>query len=77
MKYMFLHAYKKYHQIKKFIPHMPEIAKFSTKYFILNKVYTYEGGIKQLFHGLYTCTGKNSLAKARGLSPRTGGQTVV
>ena len=29
-------------------------------------------GIKISFHGLSTCTG----AKARGLSPRTGGQTV-
>ena len=32
------------------------------------------GGIK-LYYGLSACTGDNSLAKARGLSPRTGGQT--
>ena len=45
--------------------------------FILIKVYTDENGMKYLYHGLSTCTGDNPLAKARGLSPRTGGQTVV
>ena len=28
-----------------FLPHLPEIANFSTKYFQLGKVYTAEGGI--------------------------------
>ena len=28
------------------IPPLPKIANFSTKHFILSKVYTYEGGIK-------------------------------
>ena len=45
-----------------------KITKFSTKYFILSKIYSDEGGINQLCHGI---------AKARGLSPRTGGQTMV
>ena len=35
-----------------------------------------KGDIKQLYHGLSTCTRDNALAKARGLSPRTGGQTT-
>ena len=57
---------------------MSETAKLSTKYYILTKVYTdTEGGIKYLYHGLSACTGNNPLAKARGLSPRTGGQTAV
>ena len=29
--------------------------------------------MKYLYHGLSTCTGDNPLAKARGLSPHTGG----
>ena len=60
---------------------VPYIAKFNVQYFILSKVYIDEGGggaegggIK-LYYGLSACTGDNSLAKARGLSPRTGGQT--
>ena len=44
---------------------------------MLNKVYTDEGGIKWLYHGLSACTEDNPLAKARGSSPRTGGQTMV
>ena len=36
---------------------------------------TGEGGIK--YHGLSARTGDNPLARARGLSPCTGGQTVV
>ena len=31
-----------------FIPTLPEIANFSTKCFILSKIYTDEGGIKSL-----------------------------
>ena len=46
------------------------MANFSTKYSILNKVYTDEGGI---YHGLSACKGDNPPAKARGLVPRTGG----
>ena len=40
-----------------FLPLLPKITNFSTKYFILSKVYTEEDGIKQLYHGLSTCTG--------------------
>ena len=29
-----------------------------------------------LYHGLSACTGDNPLAKARGLAPRTGDQTM-
>ena len=39
-------------------------------------VYTSEGGIKESYDGVSTCTGDNPRAKARGLSPRTGGQTT-
>ena len=35
-----------------FIPPLPEMANFSTNYFILSKVYTEEGGIKYIYHGL-------------------------
>ena len=41
------------------------------------EIYTDKGRIKKLYHGLSTCTGDNPLAKARGLTPRTGGQTMV
>ena len=34
-------------------------------------------GIKQLYHGLSSCTGDNPLAIACGLSPPTARQTVV
>ena len=50
---------------------LPKIANFCTKYFIQQDLH-YEGGIKQLYHGLSACTGDNSLAKARALSPGTG-----
>ena len=50
---------------------LPEVATFSKKYFILTKVYIYEGGIKYLFHGLFACAGDSPLAKARGLYRRT------
>ena len=50
-----------------FLNHKSEIANCSTKYFILSKVYT---------DVLSTCMGDNPLAKARGLSPCTGGQTM-
>ena len=33
--------------------------------------------MKKLYHCLSTCMGNNSLAKSRGLSPRTGGQAMV
>ena len=33
--------------------------------------------VKKLYHGFPTCTGVNPLAKARGLSPGTGGKTMV
>ena len=53
---------------------LARIANFSMKYFILilGKVY-----MMMVVHSLYACTGDNPLALARGLSPRTGGQTIV
>ena len=68
---------EKFEKKKILIAPLSEIANFSTKYFILSKVYIDEGGIKHLYHGLSACTEDNPLAKARGLSPRTGGQTIV
>ena len=44
--------------------------RVKTKYFGMNKVYTDEGYIKQLFCGLSPCTIVNPLAKAYELSPR-------
>ena len=58
------------------IPLLQENANFSMIYFAMGKVCTDKGSIKQLYHGLSACTGDNPLAKARGLSPRTGGQTM-
>ena len=35
------------------MPPLPNIANFSSKYFILSKVYyTYDGDLKELYHGL-------------------------
>ena len=59
------------------IPSLPENSNFSTKYFTMSKVYTDKNGIKKLYHSVSSCKGDNSLAKACGLSPHTGRQTMV
>ena len=41
------------------------------------KVYTGYCGISEIEHGLCACTFDNPLAKARGLSLRTGAQTML
>ena len=41
------------------------------------KVYTGYCGTSEIEHGLYACTVDNPLAKARGLSLRTGAQTML
>ena len=41
------------------------------------KVYTGYCGTSEIEHGLCTCTVDNPLAKARGLSLRTGAQTML
>ena len=55
--------------VERFIPR--------TKYHVVYKVYTGVGGIKKIIPCLSTCTYDNPLAKARGLSPLTGGQAMV
>ena len=45
----------------------------STNYLVMCNVYTDVGGIKKLYH---VCPPVRK-AKARGLSPRTGGQPMV
>ena len=50
---------------------------FSTRYSVICKVYTGYCGTSEIEHGLCTCTIDNPLAKARGLSPRTGAQTML
>ena len=50
---------------------------FSTKYSIMCKVYTGYHGTSEIEHGLCACTVDNPLAKARGLSLRTGAQTML
>ena len=55
------------------VPPLPVVTNFSTKYSILSKVYT----DRVVYHGLSACAGDNPLSKACGLSPRTGGQTMV
>ena len=41
------------------------------------KVYTGYCGTSEIEHGLCACTVDNPLAKARGLSLRTGAQTML
>ena len=41
------------------------------------KVYTGDCGTSEIDHGLCACAVDNSLAKARGLSLRTGAQTML
>ena len=50
---------------------------FSTKYSVICKVYTGYCGTSEKEHGLRACTVDNPLAKARGLSLRTGAQTML
>ena len=50
---------------------------FSTIYSVMFKVYTGYHGTSEIEHGLCACTIDNPLAKARGLSLRTGAQTMV
>ena len=50
---------------------------FSTRYSVMCKVYTGYCGTSELEHGLCACTVDNPLAKARGLSLRTGAQTML
>ena len=50
---------------------------FSKSYTVLCKVYTGYCGTSEIEHGLCACTVDNPLAKARGLSLRTGAQTML
>ena len=57
--------------------HNPQIPNFSTRYSVMCKVYTGYCGTSEIKHGLCACTVDNPLAKARGLSLRTGAQTML
>ena len=50
---------------------------FNKSYTVLCKVYTGYCGTSEIEHGLCACTVDNPLAKARGLSLRTGAQTML
>ena len=50
---------------------------FSTRYSVMCKVYTGYCGTSEIEHGLCACMVDNPLAKARGLSLRTGTQTML
>ena len=50
---------------------------FSTRYSVMRKVNTGYCGTSEIEHGLCVCTVDNPLAKARGLSLRTGAQTML
>ena len=50
---------------------------FSKRYSVLCKVYIGYCGTSEIEHGLCACTVDNPLAKARGLSLRTGAQTML
>ena len=50
---------------------------FSTRYFVMCKVYTGYHGTSEIEHGLCACIVDNPLAKTQGLSLRTGAQTML
>ena len=50
---------------------------FSTRYSVMCKVYTGYQGTSKTEHGLRAFTVDKHLAKARGLSLRTGAQTML
>ena len=50
---------------------------FSKRYSVLCKVYTGYCGTSEIEHGLCACTVDNPLAEARGLSLRTGAQSML
>ena len=50
---------------------------FSTRYSVMCKIYTGYCGTSEIEHGLCACTVDNPLAKARGLSLRTGAQPML
>ena len=50
---------------------------FSTRYSVMCKVYTGYCGTSEIEHGLCACMVDNPLAKARGLSLRTGAKTML
>ena len=50
---------------------------FSTRYSVMCESYTGYCGTSEIEHGLCACTVDNPLAKARGLSIRTGVQTML
>ena len=50
---------------------------FSTRYSVMCKVYTGYCGTSEIEHGFCACTVDNPLAKARGLSLRTGAQPML
>ena len=55
---------------------IPRYPVFSARYSVICKVYTGYHGKSQIEHGLCACTVDNPLAKARGLSLRTGTQNM-
>ena len=57
------------------IPPLPEYTNFCT--LAVGKVYTDEGGIKELYHSVSTCSRDYPLTTACRLSACTGGQTMV
>ena len=50
---------------------------FSMRYYVMCKVYTGYCGTSEIEHGLCASTVDNPLAKARGLSLRTGAQPML
>ena len=50
---------------------------FSMRYSVMCKVYTGYCGTSEIEHGLWACTVDKPRAKARGLSLRTGTQTML
>ena len=55
----------------------PDAHISSTSYNVMCKVYTEKHDTSEIEHGSSACMVDNPLAKARGLSLRTGGQTML
>ena len=65
------------HSVYRACTTIPRYPIFNTRYSVMCKVYTEYNGTSEIEHGLCACTVFNPLAKARGLSLRTGAQTML
>ena len=60
-----------------FLVQFTDTQSLARRYSVMCKVYTGYHGTSEKEHGLCACTVNNPLAKARGLSLRTGAQIML